>query len=264
MSILATDAQHTGSQTWRRVLRWLAVAAVGLIFASALAASGSWLGWRGAGPLPGDQRAQEIAGLAAPTAKITETDRYDAIAGSRWPEPSMVLGGDDEYESGYVTVSFALPSDLAFARRALEADGWRITEVSFNDTIVNHVTARRDGVDLIVYGGGLVFQRAEPALARVLALTGWGFGLLLGGWVALKFTAAHRGRDGRIAARAGLGLLLLPTVAVIGELFFPARAIPPEVPGMIWEPYMSLPLKFLVIVGALAWAYAGARRFLTR
>ncbi len=190
-----------------------------------------------------------------------QTDRYDATAGSRWPDPSILLGGDDEYSAGYVTVSFATPPDLTAARRELAAGGWRITQVAYADPIVNHVTARRDGVELIVYGGGLVFQRPEPSLARVLALAGWGFGLLLGAWVALKFTTAHRGRDGRVAGVAGLGLLLIPTIAVSGELFFPSRAVPPDVPGVIWEPYLSFPLKFLVIVGVLAWAYAGVRRF---
>lgn len=264
MSILATDVQHTGHQVRHRVLRWLAVVVVALTFASALAAIGSWLGWRGAAAFPSDQRAAEIARMAAPAARITETDRYDAIAGSRWPDPSLLLGGDDEYSAGYVTVGFALPSDLTVARRALEADGWRITEVAYHDTLVNHVTARNDGVELIVYGGGLLFQRPEPALARVLALIGWGLGLLLGAWTALKFTAAHRGRDGRIAARLGLVLLLIPTTAVSGELFFPTRAIPPDVPGVIWEPYLSFPLKLLVIVGTLALAYAGVRRFAPR
>ncbi|BCJ45090.1 hypothetical protein GCM10010168_68900 [Actinoplanes ianthinogenes] len=244
-----------------------------LVAGGALASAGAWLGWRGADPLPGDERATAIVAEVLPGAPIGTIDRWDAIFGDRWPDWETRLLTDDEYDGGSVLVPVPVP-DLAAVRGALERAGWQILTPARVERLsdvqtVEFVTARRDGVELAVFrdsepdGAGVVFQRPEPALVRELALAGGVFGLLLGGWVALRFTARQAGRrPWNAPAWAGGALLALPTLAVLGELLSPTAAIPPDVPGAPWEGYVIF--KLLTVLGLIAWGWAVVLRLRAR
>ncbi|GAA2690221.1 hypothetical protein [Actinoplanes palleronii] len=273
MSILATDVQHTGHRAGHRILRWCAVAVVALTVAAALAGCGAWLGWRDAGPLPSDQRATALAGELLPGARVGGIERQDTIFGSDSSGVAPLILGDDEYAGGSVLLPVDVP-DVAEVRATLERTGWRILPDSGRWDLAGvaaeaYVTARRDDVEIAVYHddlgfyqddhwvaeSGIVFWHPEPALVRPLALLGWGLGLLLGGWAALKVTARQSGRrPWRRSAWIGSALLALPTLAVTGELFAPAVVVPPDPPGALWEPYVLFPA--LVIAGTAAWARA--------
>ncbi|GAA4599285.1 hypothetical protein BJY16_003024 [Actinoplanes octamycinicus] len=265
MSILATDLRHTGQRTGHRVVRWVAVASVAFVVAAALASAGAWLGWRDARPLPDDQRAREIVAEVLPGAPAGPIDRWDAIFGDRSPDWETRLLTDDEYDGGSVLVPAPVP-DLVAVRATLERTGWRVLPHSGTERLsemetVEFVTARRAGVELAVFRDGwtgdqgVVLQRPEPALVRPLALAGGVAGLLLGGWLALRFTARHVGRRRWNApAWAGGALLALPSLAAVSALLDPAAAIPPDVPGAPWEGYVIF--KLLTVLGLLAWGGA--------
>ncbi|WIM97903.1 hypothetical protein ACTOB_001460 [Actinoplanes oblitus] len=273
MSILASDVRHTGRPAGHRLVRWVAVVVVALVFAGALASAGAWLGWRDADPLPSDQRAVAIAAEVLPGAPVDEIDRWDAIFGDRQPSWETRLLTDDEYDGGSVLLPVSVP-DLAAVRRTLERTGWRLlpgagVERLSDVQTVEFVTARRDGVELAVFrdswseGSGIVFQRPEPALVRPLALIGGLAGLLLGGWLALRFTARQAGRrPWNAPAWAGGALLALPTLAVLGELLSPTAPIPPDVPGAPWEGYPIF--KLPALLGLLAWGWATVLRLRAR
>ncbi|BCY06344.1 hypothetical protein [Actinoplanes sp. L3-i22] len=259
MSILATDVQHVGHQAWHRVVRWLAVLGVAVVTATALASAGAWLGWRDADPLPGDQRVREIVAELLPGTPVGTIERWDVTFGDQQPDLFTRLIADDEYDGGSVLAPVTVP-DVAAARTGLERLGWQIlpntgTERLSDVQTVEFVTTRRDGVELALWGHGIVFQHPEPALVRELALIGGLAGLLLGGWAALKFTARHVGRrPWNGPAWAGGAVLALPTVASLSELLAPTAPVPPDVPGAPWEGYVVF--RILTVVGVLSWGYA--------
>jgi hypothetical protein len=265
MSILATDVQHLGHQARHRLIRWFAVTFVAFVVAAALASAGAWLGWRDTGPLPSDQRATELVAEVLPGAPPGEIERWDAIFGDQWPDPVTRLVSDDEYDGGSVLVPVHV-ADIAAVRETLQRAGWRIQPNSGTARLADFgtaefVTARRDGVELAAFrdswssGEGIVFQHPEPALVRPLALVGGVLGLLLGGWLALRFTARQVGRrPWNVPAWSGGALLALPTAVAVGNLLLPATPIPPDVPGAPWEGYLVF--KLLTILGLIGWGYA--------
>src|SRR5690349_6461832 len=113
MSIATADVQQTGPLTGRRAWRWAlrgaAVIVVACTFAAALASAGAWLDWRGADPLPSDQRAGGVAAEIMPGVRIDGVDRYDVIFGDRWPDMFTRLIADDEYDGGSVVLTVNPP-----------------------------------------------------------------------------------------------------------------------------------------------------------
>ncbi|MEU4243270.1 hypothetical protein [Actinoplanes sp. NPDC026619] len=269
MSILATDAHRAGHQMRHRALRWGAVLWVAVMFAGALASIGTWVGWRNADPLPSDQQMTEIVGEVLPAATVGEVERWDVTFGDRMPDWVSLLITDDEYDGGSALVTVPV-TDISAVRETLARTGWRILPNSGAKRLsdaqtVEFVTARRHGVEMAVfhdtsYGGdGIVFQHPEPTAVRELALVGGIVGLLIGGWVALRFTARHVGRrPWNVPAWSGGALLALPTAAAISQLLRPSAAIPPDVPGAPWEAYMIF--KLLTGLGLIGWGYALALR----
>ncbi|WP_436522484.1 hypothetical protein [Actinoplanes sp. HUAS TT8] len=281
MTILATDDQHVGHRFGPRVRRWIAVFVVALTFAALLGAGGAWLGWRGAPALPDDQRAREIVAAIVPGMRVGEVERHDVIFGDPDPMSSQLIAGTDEYDAGSVTLEpagsasdaeeepdavetpvFAAALDVAGARAALERDGWEIR----SGTTVRSVTARRGSLELTVYQdngpGGVVFHRPEPALVRVLALVGWGAGLLLGGWIGLRFSRRSKPGAARILGRTGTVLLLTSTMAVTAGLLLPwPPPIPPDGPDALWEPYVAVPWKPFVLIALACWTLAAVLRW---
>ncbi|MFI1988296.1 hypothetical protein [Actinoplanes sp. NPDC020271] len=268
MSILATDDQYVDHRFWPRVWRWIAVFVVAMTVAAPAAGFGAWLGWRGAASLPTDQRAREIAAAVVPGMTVGEVERHDMVFGSYYPTGCEAFAGAEEYDAGSVSVvkAGAVPvMDLAGARAALRRDGWQLRP----DQEPGSVTARRDGIQIAVHQGpgpgGVVFHRVEPALVRVLALVGWGAGLLLGGWIGLRFSRRSRPAAARVLGGIGTVLLLVPTIAVTGGLLLPGPApIPPDGPDALWEPYVAWPFTFFVLVALCCWAVAGVLRWSPR
>ncbi|WP_229074540.1 hypothetical protein [Actinoplanes sp. DH11] len=260
-------------QAWHRLVRWVAVVLVALTVAAGMGSAGAWLGWRGADPLPSDQRAREIVAEVLPGTAVGPSERWDAIFGDPAPDWMTRLISDDEYDGGSVLVPVPV-GDLAVVRGTLERAGWRVPpavrseRLSDADT-VESVTARRAGVELAVFrssgdgGAGVVFQRPEPALVRPTALAGGLVGLLLGGWAASRFTARHVGRrPWNAPAWGGGALLALPSIAAGSELVSPTGAVPPDVPGAPWEGYVIF--KLLTVLGLIGWGYAVVLRLRAR
>ncbi|MEV6348526.1 hypothetical protein [Actinoplanes sp. NPDC051851] len=267
MSILATDAQHTGHRAVPRLRRWAAVLLVALTFGAMTAAAGAWLGWRGAPDLPTDDRATAIAAEILPGLPVDGIERFDVLFGQMDPLPGEAFFGYDEYDPGAVWLTLGATPDLGAARSTLERSGWTIGA----NTTADWVTASRGPIAMMIYRSheyqptpGITFFRPEPSLARVLALVGWVAGLLLGGWIALRFTRHPEKGVARTLGRAGSVLQLITTLAVTEMLFRPQSPLPPDAPGALWEPYLSALVKPLMMLGVACWLLAAVFRFWPR
>lgn len=206
---------------------------------------GSWLGWRGAPPLPSDAAAVALARDAVPLVPPGEVARQDEIFGYEYAEDSddprvWLLGTDERYLGGAVRVTYpaGAAAEQLFAEvpGRLAAAGWQTGEV-WGD-----VVAHRDGWHLVVAadgpGGYLVSTesvitvrviRGEPALVWWCALAGLLLALPPGWWLAgaLRRTLPRYGA----VLLQGCLLLLLPQPLIAAPSLVPPwwrDAAPPD------------------------------------
>jgi hypothetical protein len=245
---LAPATQRPG-----RVRRVLGCALAALTVAALGAAVGGWIGWRSDAPLIGSDAATATVAQVTGAAGNVRVERHDYDFRYAYPgSAARIFIGDDDYESGYVTVTAtSVDASIDAVRAGLAATGWRVTDDPFQEG----VAARRGTVVVSITDGddhtlSFEFERAQPSPVRWLTVLGWLLGFAVG-----LVTARLVIRSGRRAVYAGVigTVLLLPgTIVTTGDLvqsFGPPDTVQPVPP---WGDYLFLGVRALSTVGVLA------------
>jgi hypothetical protein len=258
--------------------RWttaLLMAALGAVVAGLVgAAAGQWVGWRTAGPLPTDDEAAAIAGLAL-GGPVSGPERREEPFGY----------GPEGYDAGYVR--FTVPADTraaAFEWRAkdvrvrLDTAGWRVDRVwegtgldSGRRAGESRATRPPEGVVFVADKGDwrvrysvagadavhLDIVRAQPiavlpagALGGLLAA---GLGWFVAGWATRRRATLGRWPRRAATALAGLGAAaLLPALVVTAVRQISGYAVlaRPQIP--LWTAGAHPVLRSLLVVAAVA------------
>jgi hypothetical protein len=243
-----------------------------LLLAFGGACLAQWVAWHGASALVSDGVATTWAHQGMAINADGPAERHDVLFGHRlgadWS--TRLLGGDD-YEPGYVRLSFTLSPGsgnrvIAEAQFRLRAAGWRTVAAGnrFNLFVAqrgDQFVAQRDDQRIEAHWSGspdqlfLDFTRVAPAgsaAAEVVGtLVGAVAGWLLVGWALRRACRGRRGRGAMAMAAVGAGLLapgLLLTLVLLGRAALePGAQLAP-----LWGPFMFVGIHFLGLLGALA------------